>query len=206
MYYTEFISLAIAHLLAVSSPGPDFAVIVRQSVIYDKPTARWSALGLGIGIMLHSAYSLLGIGLLFSQYDWLYTTVKIAGVLYLGYLGVLSIRSTQVQQDQFDGQHIDQSPSTWSAIRTGFLTNALNPKATLFILFLFTTLISTETPMAIRASYGVYMALATFVWFSFIAQVFSTPRIKQFFLKFGHWFDRILGGILILLALKVLFF
>ena len=205
-HYAEFLGLATAHLLAVASPGPDFAIIIRQSVTYNRRVAVWCAFGLGLGILLHSTYSLLGIGLLLKQYDWLQTIVQIIGAIYLAYLGVLSIQSSSVDASQFDASARKKLPSTLSAIKVGFLTNALNPKATLFILFLFTTAVNEETAMSIKISYGIYMACATFIWFSFIAQIFNAAPVKNFFLRFGFWFDRLLGVILIGLAVKVLFF
>ena len=63
----EFMTVALVHLLAVASPGPDFAVVVRESVAQGRRAGSWTALGVGCGIFVHVAYSLLGIGLIVSQ-------------------------------------------------------------------------------------------------------------------------------------------
>lgn len=66
-YLTVFITVAIAHFLAVISPEPDFIMITRNSFLYSRKTGVYSALGLGLGILVHVTYSLIGLGLLISQ-------------------------------------------------------------------------------------------------------------------------------------------
>lgn len=91
-----------------------------------------------------------------------------------------------------------------AAFRLGFLTNALNPKATLFFVALFSVVISPGTPVAVQAGYGLYMALATATWFTLVAVFFTLPRVRRAFARFGHWLDRLMGGILLLLAGELL--
>ena len=90
------------------------------------------------------------------------------------------------------------------AFRLGFLTNTLNPKATLFFVSLFSVVISPGTPVAIQAGYGLYMALATGLWFAAVALFFTLPRVRRAFERFGHWLDRLMGGVLLLLAGRLL--
>jgi threonine/homoserine/homoserine lactone efflux protein len=89
------------------------------------------------------------------------------------------------------------------AMWTGFLTNGLNPKATLFFLSLFTVVINPETPRTVQAFYGIYMAIATGIWFSGVSLFFSHPRIRTAFQKMGHWLERLTGFVLIGLGIKL---
>ena len=88
---------------------------------------------------------------------------------------------------------------------TGFVTNGLNPKATLFFLSLFTLVISPQTPLLVQAGYGLYLALATAVWFCAVALLFSQARVRRGFVRLGHWFDRLMGAVLVGLGIKVAF-
>ncbi len=79
MYWTEFLTVALIHLLAVASPGPDFAVVVRESVTHGRRAGTWTALGVGTAIFLHVGYSLLGIGLIVSQSIVLFNALEVGG-------------------------------------------------------------------------------------------------------------------------------
>lgn len=77
MQYLPIIAtVALVHLLAVISPGPDFIMITRNSIIYSRRSGVYSALGLGLGILVHVTYSLVGIGLLIAQSILLFNAIK----------------------------------------------------------------------------------------------------------------------------------
>ncbi len=202
-YLSEFLTIALVHLLAVASPGPDFAIIVRQSLVYGKFTALWSSLGVGCGILVHVFYSLLGIGLIISQSVLAFSILKFMGALYLIYIGMKSLRAKPLAGGVQFKQEAKPAPGRMRAIWTGFLTNGLNPKATLFFLSLFTVVINPETPRTVQAFYGVYMAVATGIWFSCVSLFFSHPRIRSTFQKMGHWLERLTGLVLLGLGIKL---
>jgi len=202
-YWPEFLTVALVHLLAVASPGPDFAVMIRQALCQSRQNALLTSVGIGAGILVHVSYSLLGIGLIIQQSILLFTILKIAGALYLTWIAVqcLKARAGRVYVETEAGTE----QSGFAALRLGFLTNALNPKATLFFVSLFSVVISPGTPMAIQAGYGAYMALATGLWFTLVAVFFTLPAVRKGFNRFGHWLDRLMGGVLLLLAGQLLF-
>lgn len=199
----EFMTVALVHLLAVASPGPDFAVVVRESVTQGRRVGSWTALGVGCGIFVHVAYSLLGIGLIVSQSIVLFNLFKWLAAGYLLYLGWRALRARPMSLDSADevGTTSDRSP--WQAFVVGFVTNGLNPKATLFFLSLFTVVISADTPLWVQAGYGVYLAGATALWFLLVAWLFSRGRVRAGFARMGHWFDRLTGAVLIGLGVRL---
>lgn len=201
-YLSQFATIAFVHLLAVASPGPDFAVVVKQSVTHGRVTALWTSLGVGTGIMLHVFYSLLGIGVVVSQSLLAFTIMKYLGAAYLLYLGWKALRTRPMGSSHYHGER-RELPSTAKAYWTGFLTNGLNPKATLFFLSLFTVVIDPATPVLVQFLYGVYMAFATAAWFSGISLLFGNSRVRLQFTRIGHWFERAMGGALLLLGLKL---
>lgn len=205
LYLSQFLTVAIVHLLAVASPGPDFAIVVRQSITYGRRTALLTSCGVGMGIMIHVIYSLLGIGLIVSQSLVAFTVMKFAGAGYLIYIGVKAIRTKPVSLTFTQGKELEL-PSRRSAIWVGFLTNGLNPKATLFFLSLFTVVISPQTPVTVQFIYGVYMAFATALWFSMVSMLFGQERVRQLFSRIGHWFERLMGACLCILGLRLLFY
>ncbi|AWY43379.1 LysE family translocator [Pseudomonas putida] len=201
-YLGEFLALATIHFLAVVAPGPDFAVTIRQSVRFGRWIGICTALGIGAGISVHVLYTLLGVGALMHTTPWLLTAAKVIGGAYILYLGVSLLRSRP--KSVLDGEKEADSPvveqTLFKAFTTGFLTNATNPKATLFFLAIFTTIISTTTPLTIQALYGVWMCGVNALWFVIVALFFSSSRVRLLFLRMGHWFERTMGVILILFA------
>lgn len=201
----EFLLVAGIHLLAVMSPGPDFAMVLRNSLVYSRRVGVLAAVGLACGILLHVTYSLLGIGLIISKSILLFDTIKLLGAAYLVYVGFKSLFSKAPKQDQLEVVHEKQSLSTFQAIKMGFLTNALNPKATLFFLALFTQVINPHTALGIKMLYGAEMSLATFAWFAFVAVILTHHRVNRTFAKVKHHLERVFGAVLIALGIKVAF-
>ena len=93
MYWSEFLTVALIHLLAVASPGPDFAIVVRESVGYGRRAGLFTAFGVGTGILVHVTYSLLGIGLIVSQSIVLFNALKWLAAAYLLYIGIKALRA-----------------------------------------------------------------------------------------------------------------
>ncbi|KFX68268.1 lysine transporter LysE [Pseudomonas taeanensis MS-3] len=205
MYWTEFFTVALIHLLAVASPGPDFAIVVRESVGFGRRAGMFTALGVGVGIFVHVAYSLLGIGLIVSQSIVLFNALKWLAAAYLLYIGIRALRAKPADPASAELSLAKGTRSPRAAFVTGFVTNGLNPKATLFFLSLFTVVIDPHTPLMVQAGYGVYLALATALWFCLVALLFSQQRVRAGFARLGHWFDRLMGGVLVALGIKLAF-
>ncbi|KKW39994.1 MAG: Lysine exporter protein LysE/YggA [Candidatus Peribacteria bacterium GW2011_GWC2_54_8] len=199
---SAFLTIAVIHFLAVVSPGPDFAIVTRNSLSYSRRDGVATAAGCGLGILVHVSYSLLGIGFLISRSILLFTIIKYIGAAYLIYIGWKALVSKSEEVSALCARKL--RPITLrQAFCNGFLTNVLNPKATLFMLALFTQVIEPSTPVAVQAFYGIYMGVATFVWFSFVASVFSLRAIRQCLGGIQSGIERAMGAVLIALGLKV---
>lgn len=192
-YWLEFSKVAVAHLLAAASPGPDFAIVVKQSLGHGRRTGIWTALGVGTAISLHVGYSLLGLGLLIKSSALWFNVVKFAGAAYIAWLGVQSLRAKPQATSAPTEGGVVAPPSNRGAFAAGFFTNALNPKVTLFFLSLFLVVVNPATPKLIQAGYGLWMVVATMGWFSLVAVFFTEERVRRAFLSHGHWIDRALG-------------
>ncbi len=200
-----FLTIVIVHLLGVASPGPDFAIVVKQSLSQPRRIVIWTALGVALGILVHVTYCLLGIGLIISQSILLFNTIKLIGAAYLLFIGWKALISKPSNQNFQKSEKANRTMSVAKAIRIGFLCNALNPKATLFFLAVFTQVIDSLTPLYIQLFYGLYMTVATFVWFSIIGTAFTTDFARRYLDAIHSWADRVMGVVLIGLGLKVAF-
>ncbi|ROM52385.1 amino acid transporter [Pseudomonas canadensis] len=190
----EWIAVITITLLACISPGPDFAMVSRNGLLLSRRAGVFTALGIGMGVLVHVGYTLLGLGWVLQQSLWLFTVLKLAGAAYLVYLGINMLRARPASE------HADTPApplSDLAALRTGFLTNALNPKTAIFIVSLFMGVVRPETGVAVQMAYGVFIAGAHVAWFSLVALCFSAGRVREKLLAARHWIDRVFGGLLV---------
>lgn len=187
--------------MALASPGPDFVIAVRNSVLHSRTAGIFTAIGFAIGVMIHVTYTLVGIAALISQSVLFFNILKYAGAAYLFYIGIKSLKSKGYEPNESSKNENGMKPL--QALWSGFLTNTLNPKATLFFLSVFSQFINPETPLFVQMIYAGTCVFMTFLWFSFVAIVLTNPKIKATFLKLTKWIDRICGGLLIALGIKL---
>lgn len=191
---TELLAVITITILAVISPGPDFAMVTRNSLLLSRRAGVLTAIGIGLGVVVHVSYTLLGIGLLIKQSVWLFGLLKLAGAAYLIYLGIKMLRA---KPDTGVETATPPAMSDVAALRTGFLTNALNPKTTVFIVSLFMQVVQPTTPITVQIGYGVFISAAHMLWFSLVALFFSSGAIRLRLLRVRHWIDRAFGGLLV---------
>ncbi|CAM3824085.1 LysE family translocator [Rheinheimera salexigens] len=209
-FWPEFFVIATVHLMAVASPGPDFAIVLRYAVRYGVKAAIAASIGIGSAILLHVTYSLIGIGVLIQTTPWLFQLLSVVAALYLAYIGIQALRSkpsveTSAASTDPAAASLHAAPSVRKAFIAGFITNGLNPKATLFFLSLFAVIIAPTTPLEYKLIYGLYMAVATALWFSFLSLILTRQKVRRFLLAKGYWFDRAMGLLLLALALHLIF-
>jgi len=210
---TGILTVTVIGLLAVMSPGPDFLIVTRNSLLYSKRVGLCTAFGIAIGTIWWVGASLLGISLLISKMVLLFNVLKWFGAAYLIYIGIKSFRTKKGAKNgtlvngngnaAIASESISMSVSPMKGFFMGLGTNFLNPKAALFFVSFFSIVITPKTPTMLRAGYGLEISLIALIWFSLLATVLSTNRIKGTFERVSVWFNRVTGAILILLGVKL---
>lgn len=209
VYWPEFLKLAVAHLLAVMTPGPDFAIVLRQSLNSGRRAGVWTALGVGTAILFHLTYSLFGLAVLGDKLPTVFLAVKIAGAAYLAWVGFQALTAkapTTAAGEPAPASNLPGMPSLGDAkvgYRSGVLTNLLNPKAIVFFVAFFAAMVSRTTPASVRLLYGGWVVFATTAWFVLVAFLFTQAKVRTAFLKCGIWIDRTLGLVFIAFAILI---
>ncbi|MGE6821951.1 LysE family translocator [Pseudomonas soli] len=196
----ELIAVTLFTILAVISPGADFAMVTRSSYAQGRKAGLAAAAGIALGVQVHVLYTVLGIAVIISQSPTLFLAMKVVGAGYLVYLGYKSLTNTT--RISLDGLAQGAS-SVASALRTGFLTNALNPKTMLFVVSAYTQVVQPGSPLALDFAYGAFMSFAHWVWFSLVAVFFSSARLRAAMIERQRTVDRVIGVALIGLGLAV---
>ncbi|MEV5183194.1 LysE family transporter [Streptomyces werraensis] len=187
---TEILAVALITVLAVIAPGADFAMVVRNSYLYGRRTGLLGAAGVAAGVLVHVTYTMLGVGLLIASSAFLFTVVKLTGAAYLVYIGVRTFRTRA--EVTVDLEH-RTGLTPLAALRTGFLTNVLNPKTTLFVVSTFAQVVGPGTPPLQQAGYGLFMSLAHLLWFAAVALFFSHDRMRGRMLRGQRVLNKVIG-------------
>ncbi len=187
--------------VAMISPGPDFLIVLRNALGLGRKHGIATALGIGSGLSIHMAYCIMGIGLIISQSIMLFSAIKYIGAAYLLWLGYKSIKSKGWAIEAKSAQN--KQKSVGKAFAEGFITNAFNPKATMFFLALFTQVIAPETPISWQFIYGISIIGLASMWFTVVSIVLTHAKLRAVLAKFSKWIDRVTGGMLIGLGIKI---
>lgn len=205
-FFVSFITVASLQFLALISPGPDFAIVTRNALLYPRREAIYTALGVTLGLSIHISYCLFGLVFVISQSLLIFAILKYLGAAYLIYIGIKSWRTKiQAPEDNDSPTTNLTNISSSQAIRQGFLCNLLNPKASLFFIGLFALVIKPSTPLWQQSIYGIWMILVTFAWFSFVACFITQPHTRHKLHKIQPLAVKILGALLILMGTALLF-
>ncbi|PSN07404.1 amino acid transporter [filamentous cyanobacterium CCT1] len=201
-FFSAWLTVFAVSLVAVVTPGPDFALTLHNSLAYSRRAGIFTAIGVGAGNLVHATYSLIGIGAVVSQSILLFSILKWVGAAYLVYIGIKSLSAKRVAiASEYAEPQRDIGRAV--AFRIGFLGNLLNPKATLFFLALFTQVVQPSTPLLSQAIYGATVAAVALVWFAMVAVVISQRVFKRYILAAAHSLERLTGAALIALGLRL---
>lgn len=200
MFLQEFISIATIHFLAVIIPGPDFALILNKSISKGRKTAILCSIGLGLGILCHAIFAIFGLSLLVSYSPVAFNIIKTLGGLYLIYIG-LNIFGIIKSKSSDSGT----SRKFSNPVFQGFLTNILNPKVIIFFVAIFSQIVSPNTLLVYKLLYGLEMAVATTLWFTFVATILTNKNFNQIFSKYIKVIEKITAVIMTAFGIKTLF-
>ena len=170
MSVSLFLSLAFAHLVAVTSPGPDFFYIVKSSFEKGLKSSIISATGIGLGVFLHCLFAIVGLDFLYQKIPSLYTIIGTIGATYLIYLGVSGVFADPEIKDLAVKE--GQSINVWQSFTGGLMVNIFNVKAFIFFVSLFSGVVL-NTSTLFQLSISLYFFIATATWFIFLSLVLN---------------------------------
>lgn len=188
-------------VLAVISPGADFAMVSRTSAVHGRRAGLMVALGVATACWLHITYAIFGLELVARWMPNFLNVVRLIGVAYLIYLGA-SMAWPKPAKPQASSK---AAPRTGSQFWLGFLTNALNPKTAIFVISLYAQVIGHDTAVQAKLGYGAIISAVHLIWFSLVAFFLSREAVRHYVNRHRRIIDSIIGALLIALGLALLF-
>ena len=200
-YLPELISVSVIAIFMAISPGADFVMITRNCIFYGRSSGLYSALGISLAIWIHVAYSIAGLAVIISNSIVLFSIIKYLGAAYLIYIGWKTFNSKSKLETNDD--NLKNDLSKFSSFKTGFITNSLNPKTTVFFLSIFTQVVNPETPILLQVIYGAIISIAHLLWFSSVAIFLTKPIFLKRFNEYKNNIEKVVGVILMGFGLKI---
>jgi len=202
LYLSGFITLALAHFVALLSPGVDFFIIISNSSKYGKLSGIISSFGIACANLVYILLALFGIGLIRDNII-LFTAIKVIGAIYLLYIGFLLLRASK--RDLFNTIENNKLLKMSKQLLlkhfgVGFFSALLNPKNSIFYFTMFSISVQNDTPFEIQSFYALWMFSAVLIWDIFIVYLVTNKKSKKFMQKYSNKIEKISGGILIALA------
>ncbi|AWL28235.1 LysE family translocator [Acinetobacter defluvii] len=196
-------SIALALMLGAISPGPAFIYVAKNSIAISRKHGLFTALGTGTGAAIFGFLAVIGLQAVLLAVPSAYLALKICGGLYLLYLAYKIIKHAKEPIEQVSATA--RVMSFAQAYRLGLITQLSNPKIAIILASVFTALLPKEFP---TYYYFVLPILCFFIdagWYSLVAVALSAEKPRKVYLKFKKVFDRIAGGVMTLLGLKLIF-
>ena len=185
------------HLIALTSPGPDTAIVIRQVSLYGRNEGFKTAVGIGIGIYLHCLLAINGISLIITSNELYKFIISIIGSVYIMYLGVNMLISKS------ENINNDSKSTPKNSILIGLITNVFNVKAFLFFVSLFSFLIEDMIDIYFYI-FPIYFALTSSLWFIFLSYIFTVSKNKAFNMYSNKYLSSIMSLVLCFIALFIL--
>ncbi|MEF9890905.1 MULTISPECIES: LysE family translocator [Citrobacter] len=200
LFPPAFPALALAHFVALLSPGPDFFLLVGYAIRYRIRGSAGLCVGIAIGNGLYILLAIIGWGIL-RQLPLLFTVIELLGALYLLWIGSLLIRSRPQTLTGADAQ--SSCPGFSKQLLLGLGSSLLNPKNALFYLALMTALLGPSVTLLQQTMSGLWMTSVVLFWDLLIVMFIGLPQIQRRLTRGILWIERIAGGVLIIFGCAI---
>lgn len=202
MTASTWLSLLAICLLGAMSPGPTLAVVMKNTVQGSKSHGLATAVAHAAGVGIYAFSVAAGIGVVIIQSPVLFKGVTWGGTAYLMWLGIKSIRS---QTSLLNGTSFSSPLKLKQAAIDGFLITFLNPKIAVFFLALFSQFVTPQTTLTTQALMALMATLCDGIWYYTVASLAGHDKVLPSLRKKAVLINRLCGGLLILVALRILF-
>ncbi len=190
-----FLTVAMLHIVALVTPGPDFFFVSQTAVSRSRKEAMMGVLGITGGVMVWSGVALLGLNLILEKMAWLHSVIMVGGGLYLCWMGYQMLRGALKKETATQDSPAVELAHGGRSFLKGLLTNLSNPKAIIYFGSVFSLFVGDSVGSAERWGLFVMIALETFAWFTVVASLFALPKMRRGYQRLAKWIDGMAGAL-----------
>lgn len=187
-----FLTVAMVHLIALMSPGPDFFFVSQTAASRSRKEAMMGVIGIMLGVLVWAAVALMGLHLILQKMAWLHQIITVGGGLYLCWMGWQLLKSARAKKQIGDDTPVTL-PARGRTFMRGLLTNLSNPKAVIYFGSVFSMFVSDSVSGGERLGIFLLIVVETLAWFSLVALVFALPKMRRGYQRLAKWIDGVAG-------------
>ncbi len=202
-----FINLGVVYFLSAITPGPNFVLVVRNSLNFGRISGIVTSIGLGVGLLVHFALYFNGITYLILNSQILFLAIKTISSIYLIYLAfeIFKHRNDSLCVEINQNSMPQDNAGVARSFSSGFFTAALNPKILLFFVSVFAVMVPHDfSKTNLYLLTGLLLSIEV-VWFSVVALLFTKENFMAYYEKFLYPINIFLSGVLCFLSLRIWF-
>ncbi|HHQ6575840.1 TPA: threonine export protein RhtC [Serratia fonticola] len=202
-----FLTVAMVHLIALMSPGPDFFFVSQTAASRSRREAMMGVVGISLGVMVWAGVALLGLNLILQKMAWLHQIIMVGGGLYLCWMGWQLLRSARSQNAQTaPAAEVKVAlPKPGRSFIRGLLTNLSNPKAVIYFGSVFSLFVGEDVGAGARWGLFALITGETFIWFTLVAIIFALPSMRRGYQRMAKWIDGLAGVLFTGFGLHLIF-
>ena len=194
-------AVGVAILFGAMSPGVSFLLVARTAMSSSRQAALSVAAGLGFGAFIFAAIALAGLHTLLTLVPSLYTGLKVAGGCYLLWLALKMFRRPS---NRFNDSAGTEDVSALKAFMTGVFTQISNPHTALVFASIFSAALSKNIQPVMYIILPIMAFVIDVIWYTVVACLLSTDGPRQAYIKYHKFIDKLSGGVMAFLGIRLL--
>lgn len=194
-------AIGVTILFGAMSPGVSFLLVARTAMSSSRRAALSVAVGMGFGALIFAVIALAGLHTLLTLVPSLYTGLKIAGGCYLLWLALKIFRRPS---NRFIDLAVTEEVSASKAFLTGVFTQISNPHTALIFASIFSAVLSKNIQPVMYIILPIMAFVIDVLWYAIVAYLLSTDGPRQAYIKYRKLIDRLSGGVMAFLGIRLL--
>lgn len=194
-------AIGVAILFGAMSPGVSFLLVARMAMSSSRRAALSVAAGMGFGASVFAAIALAGLHTLLTLVPSLYTGLKVAGGCYLLWLALKMFRRPS---NRFNDSVGTEEVTVSKAFMTGVFTQISNPHTALVFASIFSAALSKNIQPVMYIILPTMAFVIDVLWYADVACLLSTDGPRQAYIKYRKFIDKLSGGVMAFLGIRLL--
>ena len=190
---------ALVCLLGAMSPGPSLALIIRNSISYNRMSGIIASVAHGLGICVYATVTVIVLEFILRNSETIFFVIQICGSLFLVILGLIFILKKNNEKQ------IETSQIHSSSFAQGFIIAIINPKILIWFTAIYSQFIDINATFFNKTILVLTPSIIDAIWYSLVSILVTGYGLKEILTKKKLIIQKIIGVLLILIALSLIY-